>query len=706
VQATTGLHLLDKDRNTTTVDSGTSAIPGNNEWWTRPAIAPGNVVGEATVGAQLFFTIKAVPRGTEFLVNEAMLVSDAAVVPTYFDGDTPDTDTERYRWKDVLLPHQSPSIKEVLPAKMPAVTAETPTGKTLVATGGATANKFKMAFFYTFENEVGESAPSQVVEVRISRPWSNWLWETATATGEPSGTQTVHAELCADQLVCQLPRDVYDNAVADGALRWNLYVMAWSDEEPVPVTGLLAATRHIRADMQLAHVPAISWEDGGWLSITPARQVSIDEAVIPTEENRVNHSEPPRHRSGMVAGDRMVLVGDPNNLAGIRWSSNRAADSTNFTPSKGGGSKTLTSGNLDTPADVVLWQNPQSVDTITILCTGDNGRSVSHYMAPASVNQGGSGGVAVMGFEQVPGAPGTTGAYAAQVVNNTLFRPADHALVKSTAANYNLNHKTASDDIANMWRALRSKQWIVAEQLDNRLYLLVNNAYGEPLREGCRGNEIWVMDIGAEAGNWSRMLVQAASLKTFTVGVRSFMGVTTPEGIFYLDPLARVDDYVDPQGRVLQRPIEWRIESNTQGANRAHDAWAHLQQLVVTVGDFQGTMRYGIRGLSAQGKVVDVSKEFTDTHPAATGAPTWDVDDYLQIRRELKEWAFYAGSVPGKASSGLISAVQYRYAPISVNVGYEFGSVETFEYGRNASMGPDGYTTNGVPVPMQDFARP
>jgi hypothetical protein len=57
--------------------------------------------------------------------------------------------------------------------------------------------------------------------------------------------------------------------------------------------------------------------------------------------------------------------------------------------------------------------------------------------------------------------------------------------------------------------------------------------------------------------------------------------------------------------------------------------------------------------------------------------------------------------------TGLIAVVQYRYTPVSVNVGTEFGSVETFEYGRNvADGGPDSYSQNGIPLPYTDTQRP
>jgi hypothetical protein len=401
-----------------------------------------------------------------------------------------------------------------------------------------------------------------------------------------------------------------------------------------------------------------------------------------------------------VAGDRLILLGDDRDLATIRWSSNRPGEFTNFTASRGGGKKTLTTGNLHIPADVVLWQNPQSVDTLAILCTGSDGRSVSYYMMPAAINAQ-SGSTQVMGFEETTSTPGTLSPYGNEVINNSLFRPLDRALLKSNAANYNINHKTQSDKIANMWQRLWSKHWIMSAQLDNRLYYLVHNPLGEPLAKDCKGNEIWVFDISAENGHWSRFLIQGCALRVFNVGPSEVLGVTRPDGLYYLDQTARVDDYVSGTD-VLQRPIEWMFETNTQGANRAHDAWAHLQQLGVTLGNFLGTMRYGVRGYDLHGRQLTFEKEFTAVGVDENDGHTWDVDDVLLVRRDMKEWFLFGSSVDGKEGHGSLGYAQYRYTPVSVNVGYEFGSVETFEYGSN----PEGYSLNGIPLPYMDYTRP
>jgi hypothetical protein len=57
-------------------------------------------------------------------------------------------------------------------------------------------------------------------------------------------------------------------------------------------------------------------------------------------------------------------------------------------------------------------------------------------------------------------------------------------------------------------------------------------------------------------------------------------------------------------------------------------------------------------------------------------------------------------------SYGQLSLVQYRYAPISVNAGYEYGSVETFDYARAMESWTERLTDSGVPIPFNDPRRP
>jgi hypothetical protein len=122
-------------------------------------------------------------------------------------------------------------------------------------------------------------------------------------------------------------------------------------------------------------------------------------------------------------------------------------------------------------------------------------------------------------------------------------------------------------------------------------------------------------------------------------------------------------------------------------------------------------MEYGIRGWDINGKPINISKIYKSsaTDDLATRPLPFDIDDYLLIRRDLKEWFFYAKSTTNGGNPvpayGRISYVQYRFMPVSINVGYEYGSIETFEYGRS-SVGAAGNTDNGVPQPMTDTRRP
>jgi hypothetical protein len=665
-------------------------------------------VGASTVLAEMSLKLTGMARGEIVHLDEAMIEPLTATAGPYFDGNSPAAPKISHGWVDRNAPFDSHSYQNTSVELSAIPVSETPTANTLIATGTAAQNPYKMGFFYTFENEVGESMASKITEVRVSRPWSNWRWETPNAAGEPSGTKTENPDLSADQLACIIPEAVYNQAIAEGAVKWNLYVFAWSDQEPVPVVALLAHEKDLYTDRgaSLVTANALAWADGGMLVITPQRRFTTHDSLLPTRTNRVNYSRPPGARAGLVAGDRLILVGDPADLASIRWTSNRMGDYLNLTASKGGGVKTLTTGNMRVPNSVVLWQNPQSVDTLTILCGGGDGETASYYMNPASVTSQSSGITAVMGFEETTSTPGTTSPWGAQVVNNALYRPLDRGLLKSTAQNYNINHKAMSEKIANQWLNLEDKALIISAVLDNRIYYVVHNPAGAVLEPGCKGNEIWVLDLGIESNPWSRFMIQASAVRPVTVGPMTYIGVSRPDGLYYLDARARLDHYVSDNGEVLQRPISWMFETNTQGANRAHDAWAHLQQVGLTLGNFKGSVEYGVRGWSLHGTQVDVFKRFTDDREEEDHFATFDVEDFLLIRRDMKEWFFYARSVPEVEGSGLIGLVQYRYTPVSVNVGYEFGSVESFEYGANVAGGNTDTMANGIPRPYIDQTRP
>lgn len=177
-----------------------------------------------------------------------------------------------------------------------------------------------------------------------------------------------------------------------------------------------------------------------------------------------------------MAADRLVLVYGHAQAARIKWSSNQQGEYLNFSASKGGGYKTLTSGNLFTPASVKLWQNPQSVDTLVVLCSGLDGEGAAYYMnANSSVtaqnrrqSSWASGDTAT---------PGTTSPYGCEVLNNALYHPLDNNLMKSTASNHNINHALMADHIQNLWHRvpLESKRKIVSSQMDSALYYLVRS---------------------------------------------------------------------------------------------------------------------------------------------------------------------------------------------------------------------------------------
>jgi hypothetical protein len=586
--------------------------------------------------------------------------------------------------------------------KITIPTGEVPTTSTLISST-ASANEYNYGFFYTFENEVGESAASQVKIVRAAKPWSQWRFIAPDASGNESGTSVTDPAMAMDQLVAIIPSATFTAALAQGATKWNLYMFTWSAQGAVPPEGILVASRPLSSSSTAAK--------DSWLQATAAISVNGGTAVLPTAANRFNFSDPSNAGQGLVAGDRLILANDRTNGALIRWSSNQIGEYTNFSPSKGGGQKTLTSGNLHVPVSVKLWQNPQSVDTITVLCMGVDGYSTSYYMAPAEVS-GQSTSTQVMGFEETTATPGTVSPYGVEVLNNALYHPLDTMLMKSTAANYNINHSTITDDIANKWTELLNKQNIISSQHDNRLYYLVHNPDGAALEENCKGNEIWVYDGAKDAGSWSRWLVQGITMSKIEMGGKLYLGLARPEGIFVFDT-DKVTDDTAASGTTVQRPIPFKMETNTQGANRAHDAWAYLKQMNIVLSNWRGYLRYGLRGYDNNGLAVEVYKDYRSKeqgpyNPIPRMNP-FDIQDFLQVGRTMKEWFFFAesrsdgnGTLPGY---GQVNYVQYGYTPASVNIGGEYGSVETFEYSRDVASYPSN-TFNGVPEPYVDSRQP
>ena len=585
--------------------------------------------------------------------------------------------------------------------KVTVPTAQAP-GETTLIHSTASKNTYNFAYFYTFFNEVGETAASQLRHVKVQRSYSTWEMVEPLANGS-AGTTTSDMERSRDQLVTSLPNEAYVGAKAQGALGWRLYCMSWSDQGVVPVDAILVD--------EVIFKDSGTRQTEGWIAHTPLITSQDVVRAAPNKYDRDNFTDPPSASQGLVVGDRIVFVYDKKHAGRIQWSGNLMGEYINTSPSVGGGFKTLTSGNLQVPAAVKLWQNPQSVDTITILCMGLDGYSASYYMSPNSEVSGQTAATVVMGFEETTATQGTTSPYGVEVLNNALYHPADPELIKSTASNYNISHKSITDPIQNKWIHLRNKQNIVSAQLDNRLYYIVDNPDGAPVEAGCMGNEVWVCDTATE-NKWSRWKVQGHSLRKLDLDGKLYMALCHPRGVFVFDDQRAYDEFpgVNTKDNV---PITWKMETNTQGANRAHDAWAVLQQANVTLGTFYGTMRYGIRGYDTNGKLVEVSKTYRQLNyvdPASRPMP-FDIEDFFLIRRVLKEWFFFAESVPDTGdrslpSFGQINFIQYRYAPASVNVGYEYGSVETQEYGRSQSNWNDRTTDNGVPIPFIDTGRP
>jgi len=567
-------------------------------------------------------------------------------------------------------------------------TAVASTTSTLVSST-ASDNDYNFAFFYTFVNEIGESAASQIRVIKTQRRWSAW------------NTNAADDSLSSDQLVASMPEGVWDMALAQGALSWNLYMLTWSDQDSVPVEGIQIKNKTM--------LGGVGWESHGWASMTPLVEGQAATMALPNADNRYNSTNPSHASQGLVAGDRLILVNDKSAPAVIRWSSNQQGNYTNFSPAVGGGYKTLTSGNLYVPAAVQLWQNPQSTDTIAILCMGVDGYSTSYYMQPASVS-GASTNITLMGFEETTATAGTVSTYGCEVLNNALYHPLDMQLMKSTASNYNINHKTMTALIQNKWVEIDKKNKIISSQMDNKLFYIVNNPEGAALPEGCNGNEIWVCDTEFD-GTWSRWLIPAISLHKIEIKGKLFMGVVLQDTIAVLDDMEIFDTVNDGNGTTMERAIPWKMETNTQGANRAHDAWANLQQITATFGNFHGSLRYGIRGYDENGKVVVKSKIFRklDNWEPTGGFLPSDQDDHLLVMRNLKEWFFFAESVVKDEellhSYGQVNAIQYRYTPVTVNIGYAFGEVETFEYTRSLENWGSRTTDNGIPQPFMDTRR-
>ena len=581
------------------------------------------------------------------------------------------------------------TTKDTIPAAETPTSTAAPNGTLISAT--AADNVYNFAFWFTFYNEFGEGSPSLLTMTKTKRGWSAWKFNSPTASGEPTDPVVSDPKLAADQLVPIMPAGLIATARTQGALGWNLYLATWADDNPVPSEGVLVASREITSSSTDANA---SWLQA--LAAVPAGSVTMPLPNVETREE-LNYSKGPTARQGLVAGDRLILVNDSQNPALIRWSSNQPTKYTDFSPSFGGGQKTLSSGNLLIPSCVKLWQNPQSVDTITILCEGVDGYHAAYYMAPSSIS-GLTESTLVMGFEETTATPGTVSPYGVEVFDNDLYHPLETELMKSTASNYNLSHKTLTDDISNKWLALTNKREIVSAQYDGRLYYIVDNpegswddpVSGEPLDQSkYKGNEIWVLDAMSDKPQWNRWLIPAIALRKLEVAGKLRLAVVTPETIYYLADEVMNDHYFPPTNVLQTRPIPWRFETNTMGANRAHNAWANLQQAFTSLGNFYGAMRWGIKGWTAEKQWLDIHRDVRNLgHPQDGSIIPNDMEKPLLIERALKEWVFYGSSIETEGeleeSYGQLDYVQFRYIPASVNIDYAAGSIETFEYGRES----------------------
>lgn len=560
-------------------------------------------------------------------------------------------------------------------------TAETPGADSLISSD-TSKNIYSFGYFYTFNNMIGETAPSMVSTIRAQRRWTTWKVDASDD------------KKSEDQIAAVIPQAAWDAAKAAGAVSWNLYYLTWSDQDAVPVEGILLKTTEMTGK---------TYAEAGWATHTPLLQGTNGLMPLPNPTIRENYTEPSASGQGIVSGDRLVLVYDSLNAARIKWSSNQQGNYLDFSSSKGGGYKTLTSGNLFTPAAVKLWQNPQSTDTLVVLCSGLDGYGTAYYMSPATTINAQNQTVTIMGFEETTATPGTVSPYGCEVLNNALYHPLDNNLMKSTAANYNINHALMADDIQNLWHKvpLEAKKKIVSAQMDSTLYYLVRSPLAWKSDPAANGTQLWMCDTGLE-GAWSCWDVAGTALRKLEVDGLLYMAIASGDSIYIFDQEQDHDDEWNGSGWD-QRGIPWEAVTNTQGANRAHDAWALLQQVNVTFGNFTGECVYGIRGKTVNGEMIEVKKHYRSPIRGHDPLDRYDLEDFLLVRQAMKEWEFFWRSAPKpkNRSYGSVNFVQYRYTPISVNVGYEYGSVETFEYGQRSSN-----TGNGVPHPIADVSRP
>ena len=126
----------------------------------------------------------------------------------------------------------------------------------------------------------------------------------------------------------------------------------------------------------------------------------------------------------------------------------------------------------------------------------------------------------------------------------------------------------------------------------------------------------------------------------------------------------------------------WRV---TQGF-KSSSAW-------VTPDGTEQTMSLVVQADQTRGEIYGIEVEGTDWPNAGTHVVTGYVFEALEDEIDVPKFC-----------GGQIGLVQYRYTPATVNVGYEYGSVETFEYGASGSLPTT--TDSGVPQPYVDMSIP
>src|SRR5690606_17171458 len=160
------------------------------------------------------------------------------------------------------------------PVKDTIPTAETPTADTLISSD-AEDNVFNYGYFYTFENEVGESAASQIQLISAQKGWAQWRFFEPDASGDPTTTPVTDPKMAMDQLVAILPEAVFDEALLQNARRWNLYMFTWSNQDVVPPEGIIVGSRDLDGDS--------TYQEHGWIANTAAIDIGTSSAPLPSE---------------------------------------------------------------------------------------------------------------------------------------------------------------------------------------------------------------------------------------------------------------------------------------------------------------------------------------------------------------------------------------------------------------------------------------